>query len=38
MVMTDDVVVRRNRIALLAEVRGLFLEVADISELGGTRE
>ncbi len=35
MVMADDVDVRRNRMALLTEVRGLFLEVADISELGG---
>ena len=33
MVMADDVAVRRNRMALLSEVRGLFLEVADISEL-----
>jgi glycyl-tRNA synthetase beta chain len=38
MVMTEDVAQRRNRIALLAEVRGLFLEVADISELDGGRE
>lgn len=38
MVMTDDVALRRNRIALLAEVRGLFLEVADISELDGGRD
>lgn len=33
MVMADDVSVRRNRMALLSEVRGLFLEIADISEL-----
>lgn len=33
MVMADDVEVRRNRLALLAAVRGLFLEVADVSEL-----
>ncbi|MEL6367813.1 MAG: glycine--tRNA ligase subunit beta [Pseudomonadota bacterium] len=33
MVMADDVAVRRNRLALLAAVRGLFLEVADVSEL-----
>ncbi|MEM6818209.1 MAG: glycine--tRNA ligase subunit beta [Pseudomonadota bacterium] len=33
MVMADDVDVRRNRLALLAAVRGLFLEVADVSEL-----
>ncbi|MFK8052363.1 MAG: glycine--tRNA ligase subunit beta [Woeseiaceae bacterium] len=36
MVMDDDVAVRRNRMALLAEVRGLFLQVADISELAVT--
>ncbi len=33
MVMADDIAVRRNRLALLAAVRGLFLEVADVSEL-----
>ncbi|MEX0976555.1 MAG: glycine--tRNA ligase subunit beta [Woeseia sp.] len=33
MVMTDDDDLRRNRLALLAEMRGLFLEVADISRL-----
>ena len=33
MVMADDTAVRRNRLALLADVRGLFLEVADVSEL-----
>lgn len=33
MVMAEDVEVRRNRLALLAAVRGLFLEVADVSEL-----
>lgn len=33
MVMTDDDALRRNRLALLSEVRGLFLEVADISRL-----
>ncbi|MEL7311598.1 MAG: glycine--tRNA ligase subunit beta [Pseudomonadota bacterium] len=33
MVMSDDVAERRNRLALLAAVRGLFLEVADVSEL-----
>ena len=33
MVMTDDDALRRNRLALLAEMRGLFLEVADISRL-----
>ncbi|MHB0774989.1 glycine--tRNA ligase subunit beta [Halomonas sp. WWR20] len=33
MVMTDDEAVRRNRLALLASLQGLFLEVADIAEL-----
>jgi glycyl-tRNA synthetase beta chain len=33
MVMDEDVSKRRNRMALLSEVRGLFLEVADISAL-----
>lgn len=33
MVMTEDDVVRRNRLAMLAALRGLFLEVADVSRL-----
>lgn len=33
MVMVDDEAVRDNRLALLAELRALFLEVADISRL-----
>ncbi len=33
MVMTDDQDVRSNRLALLADLRGLFLEVADIAQL-----
>lgn len=33
MVMTDDEAVRNNRLALLSQLRGLFLEVADISQL-----
>jgi len=33
MVMTDDVAVRDNRLALLQQLRNLFLEVADISLL-----
>ena len=33
MVMTDDEAVRNNRLALLAELRALFLDVADISRL-----
>lgn len=34
MVMADDDSLRNNRLALLATLRGLFLQVADISELG----
>ncbi|MEJ2603914.1 MAG: glycine--tRNA ligase subunit beta [Gammaproteobacteria bacterium] len=33
LVMDEDIAVRRNRLGLLAELRGLFLEVADISRL-----
>ncbi|MDN3525023.1 glycine--tRNA ligase subunit beta [Halomonas sabkhae] len=33
MVMADDDAVKRNRLALLASLQGLFLEVADIAEL-----
>lgn len=33
MVMADDEAVRRNRLALLANLQALFLDVADISEL-----
>ncbi|HEV8077783.1 MAG TPA: glycine--tRNA ligase subunit beta, partial [Marinobacter sp.] len=33
MVMADDPAVRNNRLALLAQLRGLFLQVADISLL-----
>ncbi len=33
MVMSEDAATRRNRLALLAEVRALFLDVADISRL-----
>ncbi|SDO33642.1 glycine--tRNA ligase subunit beta [Vreelandella arcis] len=33
MVMTEDEAVRRNRLALLASLQALFLEVADISQL-----
>ncbi|WP_405232882.1 glycine--tRNA ligase subunit beta [Lentisalinibacter salinarum] len=33
LVMDEDIGVRRNRLGLLAELRGLFLEVADISRL-----
>src|SRR3569833_185401 len=33
MVMTDDVVLRRNRIALLATLHGLFSRAADLSRL-----
>ncbi|MFC0267520.1 glycine--tRNA ligase subunit beta [Kushneria aurantia] len=34
MVMSDDDALRRNRLALLAGLQGLFLEVADIAQLG----
>ncbi|MEO1034403.1 MAG: glycine--tRNA ligase subunit beta [Pseudomonadota bacterium] len=37
MVMTDDAAVRDNRLALLAEIRRSFLEVADISVLSRAR-
>ncbi len=33
MVMADDEAVRDNRLALLGELRALFLDVADISRL-----
>nr|WP_299245166.1 glycine--tRNA ligase subunit beta [uncultured Halomonas sp.] len=33
MVMTEDAAVRNNRLALLAKLQGLFLEVADIGQL-----
>ena len=33
MVMTDDEAVKNNRLALLSEIRALFLDVADISRL-----
>ncbi len=33
MVMTDDEATRNNRLALLAELRGLFLNIADVSRL-----
>ena len=33
MVMADDPAVKANRIALLARLRGLFLQIADISLL-----
>ena len=36
MVMCDDEVVRNNRLALLSQLRNLFLEVADISLLAPT--
>lgn len=34
MVMADDDALRNNRLALLSQLRALFLQVADISELG----
>ena len=33
MVMTDDAAVRQNRLALLSELRALFLNIADVSRL-----
>lgn len=33
MVMTDDEALRRNRLALLSELRALFLNIADVSRL-----
>ena len=33
MVMTDDEAVRQNRLALLSELRTLFLDIADVSRL-----
>lgn len=33
MVMTEDEALRNNRLALLAELRGLFLNIADVSRL-----
>jgi glycyl-tRNA synthetase beta chain len=33
MVMVDDEAVKNNRLALLGELRALFLDVADISRL-----
>jgi len=38
MVMTDDAAERRNRLALLAELRGLFLNIADVSRLTPGKE
>lgn len=38
MVMTDDEAVRSNRLTLLAELRALFFDVADISHLTPTQE
>ena len=35
MVMTEDAKLRDNRLALLAQLRGLFLRVADLSRLPG---
>jgi glycyl-tRNA synthetase beta chain len=38
MVMTDDEALRKNRLALLSELRSLFLDVADISRLTPEQE
>lgn len=33
MVMAEDIAVKQNRLALLKKIRGMFLQIADISEL-----
>ena len=38
MVMTDDAALRNNRLALLAELRAMFLNVADVSRLSISQE
>ncbi len=38
MVMTDDETLKNNRLALLAELRALFLDIADISRLSISKE
>ena len=38
MVMTDDKTLKNNRLALLQQLRGLFLQVADISYLAATKQ
>ncbi len=38
MVMTEDIKVRNNRIALLSVIAGIFLKIADISEIVVNRE
>ena len=38
MVMTDDAAIRNNRLALLSELRSLFLDIADISRLTPEQE
>ncbi len=38
MVMTDDEAIRNNRLALLSELRSLFLDIADISRLTPEQE
>jgi glycyl-tRNA synthetase beta chain len=38
MVMTDDEALRNNRLALLAELRAMFLNVADVSRLSISQE
>ncbi|MGD8524779.1 MAG: DALR anticodon-binding domain-containing protein, partial [Thioalkalispiraceae bacterium] len=35
MVMTDDEALKNNRIALLNQLHGLFMQIADISRLQG---
>ncbi len=36
--MTDDLALRNNRLALLAELRAMFLNVADVSRLSISQE
>ena len=37
MVMTDNMEVRSNRLALLSKLQQLFMHVADISQLASTK-
>jgi glycyl-tRNA synthetase beta chain len=37
MVMADDLALRQNRLAILSQLRELFLEVADVSLLASTK-
>jgi len=37
MVMADDLALRQNRLAILSQLRELFLEVADVSLLASSK-